>query len=59
MAGCKKFFYECLVCVSLMFGTIFLLIAFFMAIGFLLGVMTISVALPIGLYKSLSISKNG
>ena len=36
-----------------------LFIAFFMAIGFLIGVMTISFALPIDFYKSLWISKNG
>ena len=50
-AGCKIIFYECVVCVCLTFGTIFLLIAFFMAIGFLVRVMTISFALPIDLYK--------
>ena len=59
MAGCKKFFYECVVCVCLTFGIIFLVIAFFMALGFLKGVMTISFALPIDLYKSLWISENG
>ena len=32
---------------------VFLVIAFFMAIGFLMAVMTISFALPIGLNKSL------
>ena len=32
---------------------IFLVFAFFMAIVFLMGVMNISYALPIGLYKSL------
>ena len=34
-------------------------IAFFMALGFLMGVLTISFALPIDLYKSLWISENG
>ena len=58
-AGCKKTFYECVACVCLTFGIIFLLIAFFMAIGFLMGVLTISIALPIDLYKSLWLSKNG
>ena len=58
-AGCKMIFYECVVCVCLTFGTMLLPIAFFMAIGFLVGVMTISFALPIDLYKSLWISKNG
>ena len=37
----------------------FLPIAFFMALGFLMGVMTISFALPIDFYKSLTNSKNG
>ena len=41
----KKIFYECVACVCLKFGTILLVIAFFMAIGFLMGVMTISIAL--------------
>ena len=49
----KMIFYECVACVFLTFGTIFLGIAFFMALGFLMGVMTISFALPIDLYKSL------
>ena len=57
--GVKRFLCECVVCVCLAFGTIFLLIAFIMAIGFLMGVLTISFALPIDLYKSLWISKNG
>ena len=59
MAWYEKFFYECVVCVSLTFGTILLLIAFFMAHGFLLGVLTVSFALPIELYKSLWNSENG
>ena len=54
-----NFFYECVACVCLTFGTIFLVIAFFMALGFLMGVLTTSFALPIDLYKSLWISKNG
>ena len=58
-AACKKLFYECVVCVCLTFGTIFLLIAYLMAIGFLMGVLTISFALPINLYKALWISENG
>ena len=33
MAWCKKIFYECVACVCLTIGTIFLLIAFFMALG--------------------------
>ena len=59
MAWGKRFFYEGVACVRLTFGTIFLVIAFFMALGFLMGVMTISFALPIDLYKSLWISENG
>ena len=37
---------------------LFLVTAFFMALGFLMGVLTISFALPIDLYKTLWISKN-
>ena len=59
MAWGEKLFSECVVCVCLTFGTIFLVIAFFMQIGFLMGVMTISFALPVDLYKSLWVSKNG
>ena len=59
MAWGKKIFYECVACVCLTFGTTFLVIAFFMARGFLMGVMTTSFALPIDLYKSLWISENG
>ena len=55
----KKIFYECVACVCLTFGTVFLVFAFFMALGFLMGVMTISFALSIDLYKSLCNSKNG
>ena len=43
--------------VCLTFGTIFLVYAFFMAIGFLMCVMTISFALPIDLYKSYGVPK--
>ena len=59
MAWGKNLFYECVVCVCLTFGIIFLVIAFFMAIGFLMGVLIISFALPIDLYKSPWNSKNG
>ena len=52
-------FYECVTCVCLTIGTIFLLIAFLMALGFLMGVLTISFALPIDLFKSLWNSENG
>ena len=55
----KNIFYKCVACVCFTFGTIFLVIAFFTALGFLMGVMTISFALPIDLYKSLWISENG
>ena len=56
MAWGAKVFYDG---VCLTFGTIFLVIAFFMAIGFLMDVMTIPFALPIDLIKSLWRSKNG
>ena len=58
MAWGKKIFYECVACVSLTFGTIFLVIVLFMALGFLMGVMTISFELPIDFYKSLWNSEN-
>ena len=57
--GVKRFLYECVACVCVTIGTIFLLIAFFMALGFLMGVLTILFALPIDLYKSTWNSKNG
>ena len=59
MAWCKKIFYECVASVSLTIGTIFFVFAFFMALGFLMGVLTISFALPIDIYKSLWNSRNG
>ena len=49
----QKFFYECVACVCLTIGTIYLVIAFFMALGFLMDVLNVSFALPIDLYKSL------
>ena len=55
----KKIVYEGVVCFCLTFGTSFLVIVFFMPLGFLMGVMTMSFALPIDLYKSLSNSENG
>ena len=58
-AWSKKLFFECVACVCLTFGTILLVIALFMAIGFSMGVMAISFALPIDLYKSLWDSENG
>ena len=59
MAYGKKIFYECVAGVCLTFGTIFLVIAFFMALGFLVGVMTILFAQPIDLYNFLWNSENG
>ena len=59
MACGKEIFHECVACVCLTFSTIFLNIAFFMPLGFLVGVMTTSIALPIDLHKSLWISENG
>ena len=50
---------ECVACVYFTFGIIFLLIAFFMALGFLMGALIISFEQPIDLYKSLWLSKNG
>ena len=55
---CKMIFYECVACVCLAFGAIFLVIAFYLAFGFLMGVMKISIALSIDLYKSLWSSEN-
>ena len=55
----NKIFCERVACVCLTIGTIFLVFVFFMALGFLLGVLTISFALPIDLYKSLWKSENG
>ena len=59
MAWGKKIFFECVAFVCPTFGTIILVVAFFMALGFLVGVMTKSFALPIDLYKSLWNSENG
>ena len=59
MAWGKKIFYEIVASVCLTFGTIVSVIALFMAIVLLMGVMTISFALPIDLYKSLWFSENG
>ena len=59
MAWCKKIFYECVACVCLTIGTIFLVVALLMALGFLMGVLTISFALQIDLYKSFWNSENG
>ena len=56
MASEKKVFLRvCGLCLS----HIFLIIAFFMALEFLVGVMTISFELPIDLYKSLWNLENG
>ena len=59
MAWIIKILYYWVARVCLTFGIIFLLIALFMAVGFLMGVLTISFALPIDLYKSLWLSENG
>ena len=59
MNWCKRFFYECAACVCATICAIFLVIAFFMALGFLLAVLTISFALPVDLYKSLCNSEIG
>ena len=60
MAWVKKIFYESVASVFLRFRTIFQVIAFSMAIGFLMGVMTISFALPIDFYyMSFWNSENG
>ena len=56
---CKSFLYECVICVCLTIATSFFFIGFFMALGFLMGVLTTSFALPIDLYKSLWNSENG
>ena len=58
-AWCKKLFYDCVDCVCVRLGTIFLVFALFMAIGFLKGVMTTSFALPIDLFKSVLNSESG
>ena len=52
MACANKIFYDCVACVCLTFGTSLLVNAYFRALGFFMGVMTISFALPIDLYKS-------
>ena len=51
----KKIFYECLT----HFDLILVVIAFFMALGFLMGLITITFALPIDFYKSLWNSESG
>ena len=59
MACDKKIFLRvCGMCLSHV-CIIFLVIAFFRALGFLVVVMTISFALPIDLNKSLWVSENG
>ena len=59
MAWNKKIFYGCVAYVCLAFGLILLVIAFSLAFGFLMGVMTISFALTTDLYKPLWNSENG
>ena len=58
MACEKKFLRVCGMCLSHVWYY-FLVIAFFMVLEFLVGVMTISFALPIDLYKSFWNSENG
>ena len=58
-ACCKNSFSECVACFCLTSGTVFLVIAFLMANGFLMGVITKSFALPIDLSKSLWNSEIG
>ena len=53
----EKKIYECVACVCFLFGTNFSVVAFFMAVGFLMGVMTISFALPIDFYNFFGIQK--
>ena len=55
----KKLYIESVACVCFTFDTIFLNFAFFMTIGYLMGVMTISFALTIDLIKILWSSENG
>ena len=59
MAGGERIFYECVACVCLTFGKIFLVIAFFMANGFLMVLMTKTTELPFDIYKSLWNLENG
>ena len=55
----KKLFYDCVACVCFTFGTIFLAFEAFMANVFMMGLMTISFALPIDLCKPLWNWENG
>ena len=55
----ENVFYKCVTRVCLTFGTIFLVIAFFIALGFLMGVITVSFALPTGSYNTLWSSEIG
>ena len=59
MAWSKMIFYGCVVCICLTFGTIFLVFALFISIGFLTGVMFLSFAVPIDLNKSAQNSEKG
>ena len=52
-------FYEGVACVWHTIGTIILVFQFFMAIGFSMGVTTVSYALPIVSYKSFWNSQKG
>ena len=55
----KKISRVCGMCLSLTFGTIILVIAIFMALGFLMGKTILSIALPIDFYKSFWKTQSG
>ena len=59
MAWGKKKFYESVASVCFTLGTVFLVIAFFTGLGFLIGVIILSFALPIDLHKYLWNSETG
>ena len=54
----KKTIYECVACHCLTFGTILLVIPFSLAIGFLMAVINMSIAVPIDFYIALPISES-
>ena len=55
----KSSFFECVACVCLTVGTILSVSSNFMAIGFLMGVVSISFSLPLDLCISLGNSEIG
>ena len=59
MVRIKKIKYECVACVCLTYRTILLVIAFFIATGFSMSVMTISFAILFDLVKILCTSESG